>query len=112
MKIINLEQYPDYEVLHAALSRLVMVLLENGYEELQELEILQEYTDGKSGTRVFLVKLVQSTQSHHDTRVVFKVGKAGLLKQEIKAYQAIEPYIKENGLFLPSLKIFLSSSVG
>lgn len=51
-----------------------------------DYELLREFTEGKTATRVFLVRLIHSVDDRSNKRIIIKTGPAHALREEVERY--------------------------
>ncbi len=75
-------------------------LLSLKFKDVEIVELIREFTEGKSPTRVILAQMAESTNTLHKTKIIFKVGKGGVLRNEVEKYLNFKPYIENMGVFV------------
>ncbi len=99
MQRIDFGKISAKEELENPLNQL-LGLLSSKFKDVEIVELTKEYTEGKSPTRVILAQMIESTKTLHKTRIIFKVGKGGVLRNEVERYLNFKPYIENMGVFV------------
>jgi thiamine kinase-like enzyme len=99
MQIENLKSFPDWEILEDPIGNLFFQLNQEEFKNAQKLKLAEEYTEGKTSSRVFLAEVVESSRAGHHPPIIVKVGKSSMLRNEIQRFLSIYPSIKRSGLF-------------